>query len=535
MAQRGESADYYTGATPQQSEDAYKGQPYGQQQPAQHGQQPPQYGQDYGPPPGPPPMQQQDGYAQNGYGDNKQSFEQTFKVDKPKFNDLWAGILFIAVFLGYVAVSVISIRGYSRHHTGGIYGNTNQFALNSNTIILFAFVLGMATLFSYAYMWAARAFTKQFIWITGILNIVFGFATAIYMLSRKYWSGGIVFLLFSVFYVFCFISWIPRIPFSVLMLQTAIDVSKKYGHTYVVSLIGGLLAAALGAWYSVTLVSIYVQYTPNQNNANCNNGVGSCGSGKVIGLLVFVTFAMYWISEWLKNTIHTTISGVYGSWYFNPNAMPKGATRGAFKRSVTYSFGSICLGSLIVAIISFLRQICSAAQRNASANGNMVGAILFCVLGCLISILNWAVEFLNRYAFSYIALYGKSYIAAAKETWKMIKDRGIDALVNECLIGPVLSMGATFIAYACALLAYLYLIFTSPAYNSDGAYTPIVVAFAFVIGLQICNIFTTPLSSGIDTLFVAMAWDPEVLMREHPDLYHRMIAVYPHVQQAIHA
>lgn len=70
----------------------------------------------------------------------------------------------------------------------------------------------------------------------------------------------------------------------------------------------------------------------------------------------------------------------------------------------------------------------------------------------------------------------------------MIKDRGVDALVNECLIGPVLSMGATFIAYACALLAYLYLIFTSPEYNSDGAYTPVVVAFSFLIGLQICKL-----------------------------------------------
>lgn len=117
----------------------------------------------------------------------------------------------------------------------------------------------------------------------------------------------------------------------------------------------------------------------------------------------------------------------------------------------------------------------------------------------------------------------------------MIKSRGIDALVNECLVGPVFSMGAIFIAYACALLAYVYLIFTNPAYNHDGAYTPVVVAFAFLIGLQICNVFTTPLSSGIDTIFVACSWDPEVLMRDHPDLYARMIAVYPQVQQAIHA
>lgn len=117
----------------------------------------------------------------------------------------------------------------------------------------------------------------------------------------------------------------------------------------------------------------------------------------------------------------------------------------------------------------------------------------------------------------------------------MIKDRGIDALINECLIGPVLGMGATFVGYACALLAYVYIVFTRPAYNAGGGFTPIVVAFAFLIGLQICNVFTTPLSSGIDTIFVAAAWDPEVLMRDHPDLYDRMVQVYPHVQQAIHA
>lgn len=237
------------------------------------------------------------------------------------------------------------------------------------------------------------------------------------MLSRRYWSGGIVFLIFSVFYIFCFISWIPRIPFSVVMLRTAIDVSKKYGHSYVVSLVGGILAAALGAWYSVTLVAIYVKYHPG-NNPACNTGAGGCSQGKVIGLLVFVTFAMYWISEWLKNTIHVTISGVYGSWYFAGNSFPKGATRGAFRRAMTYSFGSISLGSLLVAIIQFCRQVCSAARNQASQDGNIVGVIFLCALQCFISVLDWAVQFLNRYAFSYIALYGKSYIVAAKDTWK---------------------------------------------------------------------------------------------------------------------
>ena len=80
-------------------------------------------------------------------------------------------------------------------------------------------------------------------------------------------------------------------------------------------------------------------------------------------------------------------------------------------------------------------------------------------------------------------------------------------------------MGATFIAYACALMAYLYLLFTHPGYNANGEFTPVVIAYAFLIGLQIANCFTVPLSAGIDTIFVAMAWDPEALQREHADLY----------------
>lgn len=84
------------------------------------------------------------------------------------------------------------------------------------------------------------------------------------------------------------------------------------------------------------------------------------------------------------------------SWYFCPNNFPKGATRGALKRALTYSFGSISFGSLIVAIIQGLRQICSAARQQASQDGNIVGTIIFCCLQCFIGVLEWAVTFFNR-------------------------------------------------------------------------------------------------------------------------------------------
>lgn len=55
------------------SQDYYNEPP--KEQPPQ--QPPPTYGQNYGPQAGP----------------DKGSFDQAFKLDKPKWNDLWAGIL----------------------------------------------------------------------------------------------------------------------------------------------------------------------------------------------------------------------------------------------------------------------------------------------------------------------------------------------------------------------------------------------------------------------------------------------------------
>ena len=74
--------------------------------------------------------------------------------------------------------------------------------------------------------------------------------------------------------------------------------------------------------------------------------------------------------------------------------MPKSVTRGAFRRSMTYSFGSISFGFLIVALINMLRQAVSIAQQQEAQSGNIVASIAFCVLGCVIGILDWVVQFM---------------------------------------------------------------------------------------------------------------------------------------------
>ena len=118
---------------------------------------PPTYGQDF------------------GNWEQKPTYEQAFKIEKPKWNDIWAGLLFIAVFAGFIAVSGIALQGYASTYGfngGGIYDSNNDFGLDTNTIVLFIFCLVIALVLGYGYVALARMFTKQFIWITGILHIV---------------------------------------------------------------------------------------------------------------------------------------------------------------------------------------------------------------------------------------------------------------------------------------------------------------------------------------------------------------------------
>ena len=77
-------------ATERGAADSYYNEP-SNQAPMQYGQQP-QYGQ-------PPPSYDQNntkpttGPQMEAGAGGKQSWDQTFKLDKPKYNDLWAGIL----------------------------------------------------------------------------------------------------------------------------------------------------------------------------------------------------------------------------------------------------------------------------------------------------------------------------------------------------------------------------------------------------------------------------------------------------------
>jgi hypothetical protein len=102
---------------------------------------------------------------------------------------------------------------------------------------------------------------------------------------------------------------------------------------------------------------------------------------------VFCFFSFYWTSQVIKNIIHVTIAGVFATYYFmagSPQGMSKSPTLASFKRACTTSIGSICFGSLIIAVIQTLRAL-TQILRGDGNDGIMVfiACIIDCILGKL--------------------------------------------------------------------------------------------------------------------------------------------------------
>lgn len=479
----------------------------------------------------------QDAYS--GKPEGGQTFEEAFKVAKPKFNDWPFAVFFILVVAGFVAVGGIvlnALRETFDFQGTSIYNSGNSFSMNTNTIILFAFIIVVAFVLSVLIIVYARMAPKIFITTGLILNILLGLGTCIYYFVAGYYSAAIVFLVFTLFTAFCYWRARHRIPFSATVLSITIDVMKRYPSTMVTSFLGILFSSGFSVLFSCVIVGTYVKYEPNANNQACDVNGGNCSNAKLIGLLVFVFFAGYYISEVIRNVIHVTIAGIYGTWYYlsgSDQGEPKHPALGALKRALTYCFGSICFGSLIVSIIQLIKALVQILKQDAFGDGNMCAGCGYLILEFVIRFIEWLVRYFNHYAYCYVALYGKSYIRSAKDTFDLIRFKGMDALINDCFINTSLNLYSILIGYLVALLSYLYLKFTDPPYNSDGTYYAPVIAFAFLISGQITRIALVVIDSGVSTFFVALAKDPEVFQMTNRDRFDEVFRNYPQVLQKI--
>ena len=146
-----------------------------------------------------------------------------------------------------------------------------------------------------------------------------------------------------------------------------------------------------------------------------------------------------------------------------------------------YSFGSICLGSLLVGLLQVIRFVvkCGRQQQEQhqrqdnGARGPQAGDLCCCLLQFVVDNLEHLMRYFNQWAFVYVGLYGYNYVAAGKQVTILFQDRGWSNIVNDHLVGRSLGMMSVLISLVTGILGTLVVfIFLGPL----GALpTPLVV------------------------------------------------------------
>ena len=77
--------------------------------------------------------------------------------------------------------------------------------------------------------------------------------------------------------------------------------------------------------------------------------------------------------------------------------LPKNPTLKSGKRALTTSFGSICLGSFIVAAIQTVRAILHSLARQRG--DNVAVQIIACLVDCILGCIEGLVRMFNKYAY----------------------------------------------------------------------------------------------------------------------------------------
>eukprot|EP00977_Amphora_coffeiformis_P022526 scaffold10926_cov163-Amphora_coffeaeformis.AAC.11 len=374
---------------------------------------------------------------------------------------------------------------------------------------------------------------------------------------QYFWIVAAVAAAISVCYYQCFRRYIP---FATTTLKTALTALRGHLALYLLEFGLTLVLYAYTALWLFVFGGVYAhdhlkgQAPCQQVHANDDavdyNASDMCDTNPISMPVVFLFFVcLYWTQQVVQNLMHTTTSvseiverenanvfcvwvgwktedthtGVVGSWWFAPADAYDPSCCGrdvsdSFARAATYSFGSICFGSLLVSLLQALERLSRRRERD----------IVTLVVTCLVACLRAWLEYFNSWAFCYVGLYGYDYLSAGRNVVQLFKTRGWTTFIADRLVFRVLFLANIGVA---VLTGFVCLFATWIMGAGDSLTLHIVFWVSFVIGLLVSQTILFVVESATRTTMVLFAESTTEFAEIHGELYEDLkggwSATYP--------
>ncbi len=433
------------------------------------------------------------------------------------FRDIWCGILFMINVIAIISMCFnVAVSSFHSTTIDSNYdvGYQTVYSLLSASIILAFVATVLGTLWLSYIIKFSEKIISTVLWINVIGTATAGVITVILSVSFETVVYGMFLLLVSLIN-YCYMYYVrDRIPFASAILNVASNGIKSF-YMSILGLSYLMLVLQL-SWFIVWSIATFsVYYTDDQDLSSPFKPF----------LMFLLLVSLYWGSQVIINILQTTISGVISTWYFQPNR--EKVVLGSLFRACTYSFGSICLGSLLVAIVHVFRDMVDGAikriNRVESRQGNLLRCITLCVLSFLLRYLEIMLVYFNKYSFCYMASWGVDYFTASSKVQQLFSRRGWSIVINDNLIIDTLTFSSLVFAFVTAgfgaLLSFFYIgTFTAIELSSSDIFI-LFVFLGFFMGYSVGSVLTTCIASGAACLLVCFAESSDALRANHPVEY----------------
>jgi hypothetical protein len=352
-----------------------------------------------------------------------------------------------------------------------------------------------------------------------------------------FWITALLVALLSMIHYYVVRRYIPFTAANLKIGLQAIDATKSL---FVYAAL--LQVMTMLYWIvAVTALSGIVVYYHNQEVPCGDDTAELCHNSIPIWMTVLWLLAVYWTQSVVQNVIRATTAGAIGTWWFrSPDEEVEDDSSGgcccctgqqdvhdAWHRATTYSFGSICFGSLVVALVQVLERVVAEARRQRQRQHGH-DSLWLCLLDCLIESLGRVLEYFNSWAFLYVGIYGYDYMSAGQHVMTLFQQRGFTFLLTHTLLFQVLRyMKGSIGLVSGAFLSVVCAVFVQNSTHVVWA----VFAFGFVAGWMLAGIILFVVESGVRTIMLCFVERPMDAAIHRPDAYQTLTAgwsrVYP--------
>ena len=313
---------------------------------------------------------------------------------------------------------------------------------------------------------------------------------------------------FAIFLFVCCFCKALRIAIGVI--QASADFITDTKRILIVPVIGFLVIIV---WYTLWIVVAVFVYTIGDIKGTSSGGKRIEWDDTTRRAWYYHFFALFWMNSFLDAFISFIIIVAAATWYFSHGTEIEGSAKvyKGFKWIWRYHFGSLALGSLIIAIVTAIRYAFEYF-RNRLQNANPANAALRCLL-CSISYclacLNRFIKFITRNAYVQVALTSRHFCLSAWNAFILILRNAARFTFVEWIAFMFAILGKILVISMVCLFAYFILDMWDGLSHDMSSFFPVIFAVG-LIAFGICTVFFDVFSIAGNTIMQCFILDSEI-------------------------